>query len=163
MSDAPNFVRWISDPEVNKFTTRRPISINGWGKKMIRQDKFVKNFAIDTEQKECIGSISLYSINERDKNATISILIGDKNYWGKGYGADAMSALLNFAFFKLKLHKINLEEGVYEYNERAIGLYRKLGFKKEGVIRENVLYGGKFFNTINMGILKNEWIKLKNN
>jgi RimJ/RimL family protein N-acetyltransferase len=158
-SDGPYFVQWLKDPDVNKFTTRRPISIRGWGKKMIKQNEFIKNFAIDTKDKNLIGSISLYNINKHDKNATISILIGDKNYWGKGYGTDAMITLVDYAFSKLKLHKMNLEEGVYEYNKRAISLYRKLGFKNEGVIRENVLYKGKFYNTVNMGILRSEWVK----
>lgn len=166
MADAPRFVKWLSDDEVNKFTTRK---FTTYKKELEETKKWIKNFskykndlqfAIDTKEKIHIGSIALKNIDKRDSNATMDILIGDKNYWNRGYGSDAMKVLLNFGFKKLNLHKINLDGGgVYEYNLRAIKAYKRLGFKKEGVNRESVLYKGKFYDCIPMGILRSEWLK----
>lgn len=70
-----------------------------------------------------------------------------------------MKTVLDFGFKKLKLHRIELD--VYNYNKRAIGLYKKMGFKIEGIKREHNFYKGKFYSTYYMSILDREWKKLK--
>lgn len=159
LNDAQRFVKWLSDPEVNKFTTRRKITLKE-EKKWIRDfpaRKEDKIFAIDTKDGIHIGSIGLHHIDSRDKNARFGILIGDKKYWNQGYGRNATKVILNYAFNKLKLHRIDL--GVYSYNSRAIKVYKKLGFKLEGIKREAVFHKGKFYNDLCMGILRKEWSK----
>lgn len=160
MGDASRFVKWLKDPEVNKFITRKPATIKDekqWIKNLVKLKKIEHHFAVETNEGIHIGSASLF-LNLKDKNAKFGILIGDKNYWDKGYGTDITKTILNYGFTKLKLHRIQLR--VYEYNSRAINVYQKLGFKLEGIKREDVLYKGKFYNHLLMGILKNEWIKL---
>lgn len=161
LDDAPRFVKWLKDPEVNKFTSRKSFTMKEeikWIKKLPKVKKTEKYFAIDTKEGVHIGSISL-SLNKKDKNATFGIFIGDKNYWNKGCGTEATKLILDYGFSKLNLHRVYLY--VYEYNPRAIKIYEKVGFKLEGARREDVFYGGKFYDRILMGILRKEWLKLK--
>ncbi|MDO8522838.1 MAG: GNAT family protein [bacterium] len=157
LSDAEHFVKWVSDPEVNKFTTRNKITLKEelkWIKGM-RKTKNTFIFAIDTKDGTHIGSAGIHDMNRKDKNAIFGILIGDKKYWNKGYGTDATTVLLNYGFNKLKLHRIELF--VYEYNPRAIKVYKRLGFKLEGIKREQVFYKNKFYDVLNFGILDREY------
>lgn len=159
MSDAHRFFMWMSDPNVNKYTTRKSITLKeeeNWIKNLSKR-KTDKIFAVDTIEKVHIGSVGLHHIENQDKNAVLGIFIGDKNYWNKGYGMDTIIILLNYCFNKLKFHRVELS--VYGYNKRAINLYKKLGFKTEGSKREHVFYKGKFYDEIQMGILRNEWRK----
>ena len=159
LKDAPRFVKWLSDPEVNKYTTRKSISLkeeNKWIKSLSRLKKTEYHFAIDTIEGAHIGSEELF-LDVMDKTARLGIMIGDKNYWDKGYGTDAVVILLIFAFNKLNLYKVYLS--VFAYNMRAIKLYEKLGFTVEGVRREDIFYEGKRYDLIEMGLLKSEWKK----
>lgn len=156
MSDVPRFIKWLQDPTVNKFTLRRKVGLKEERKWIhgLKKDKNNLTFAIDTKNGIHIGSINLYLV-KLDNNAIFDIFIGDKNYWDKGYGTNASKVIIDYGFRKLNLHKIFLD--VYEYNKRAIRLYKKLGFKIEGAQRENILYNGKFYDKILMGILKKWW------
>ncbi len=77
-------------------------------------------------------------------------------YWGQGYGYEAMVLALNFAFNELNLHRLQLT--VYSYNERAIHLYERLGFQREGVYREFLLRDGQYHDMYQYGILSHEWL-----
>lgn len=164
MSDAERYARWLSDPEVHQFLARRQKMTVQEEKKFLR--RLMKNksehvFAIDTKKGVHIGSVGL-KFTEQDKRAELGIVIGDKEYWGRGCGTDAMKTILRYGFGKLKLHKIEL--GVMSYNPRAIAVYEKLGFRREGVKREHSLWRGKFYDSLIMGILSKEWkTKAKNN
>ena len=156
LSDASRFVKWLSDPTVNKFTTRRPIFLKEerkWIRSLLKnRDDF--HLAIDTKDGVHIGSVGL-EIQKRDRKADFDILIGDKNYWDRGYGTDATYVMLDYGFRKLKLHRIFLR--VFKFNKRAIKIYKKLGFKMEGTGREAVFNKGKFYDLVYMGILRKEW------
>lgn len=104
-----------------------------------------------------IGVIFLDNINWISRNAYLSIVIYDTNFWGKGIGEEATKLFLKYAFEYLNLYKINLE--VYEYNERAIKLYKKIGFVEEGRLRENNMRHGKRHDVIIMGITAKEYFR----
>lgn len=159
MSDAQNFFKWMSDPDVNKFTTRKSISLKEeeeWINNLPKR-KSDKVFSIDTSEGKHIGNTGLHQIKKEDRNAVLGVFIGNKNYWNKGYGKDVITTLLNYGFNKLKLHRVDLS--VYDYNKRAINLYKKLGFKTEGIKRDHIFYKGKFHSEIQIGILEKEWRK----
>jgi RimJ/RimL family protein N-acetyltransferase len=80
---------------------------------------------------------------------------GDRQNWGKGYGTEAMRLALNFAFNELNLHRVQLS--VFDYNERAIALYEKMGFVREGVYREYLQRDGKRYDMYLYGLLRREW------
>ena len=160
MSDAPRFVVWLNDPAVNKFVLKRSITLNEeqkWIRSLKKAKKTEHHFAIDTNKGVHVGSIALF-VKIPNQMATFGILIGDKNYWNKGYGTDATKTILEYGFNRLKLHRIQLE--VYKYNPRAIRVYKKLSFKLEGIRRQSNLYKGTFYDDLIMGILKSEWKKI---
>lgn len=110
------------------------------------------------EDDRIIGEIGLDGVLWSHGNAWVGISIGEKEYWGRGYGTDAMRVLLHYAFTELNLHRISLS--VFEYNPRAIRSYEKAGFVLEGREREAIARGGKRWDMIYMGILREEWERL---
>jgi RimJ/RimL family protein N-acetyltransferase len=93
--------------------------------------------------------------NLPSRSATFGILIGDPAYLDRGYGTEASTLLLDYAFAVLGYHKINLD--VFEYNARAQAMYEKLGFVLEGRRRENHWSRGRFWDEILMGVTAEEW------
>jgi RimJ/RimL family protein N-acetyltransferase len=159
MSDVPRFVKWFNDPEVFRFIKTRGITLAAerkWVKERmsgkIKNDLFL---CIDTIDGTHIGTIGLHRINPTHKFATFGITIGDKTFWNKGLGSEAGRLIIDYGFKKLKLHRIELD--VYNNNPRAIKVYKRLGFKKEGTKREHRFQDGKFFDTYFMSILDREW------
>lgn len=102
-----------------------------------------------------IGEGGLWGTYSRNRDAWISIGIGARELWGKGYGSDAMNVMLRFAFRELNLHRVSLV--TFEYNPRAIRAYEKLGFTHEGRVRGGMQRGGQRWALIFMGILRDEW------
>jgi RimJ/RimL family protein N-acetyltransferase len=78
--------------------------------------------------------------------------IGDRGAWGKGYGTEALRLALQYAFDELNLHRLTLT--VIDYNERAIALYEKAGFRREGVFREFGQRDGKRYDMYLYGLLR---------
>ncbi len=159
LSDAQRFVKWLSDPEVYQYlqAQNRHLTLKKekeWIKKSLK-DKGDKRFAIDTLGKIHIGVVSLERVEIKHKRAVFGIFIGDKSYWNLGLGSDAARTILEYGFEKMKLHKIELT--VYAYNPRALKVYKRLGFKKEGVKREHNFHQGKFWDAYDMSILEREW------
>jgi len=114
------------------------------------------NFAIETlEEGKYIGGCGINQIDWKNSVATVGIFIGDKNYWGKGYGSDAMKVLVRFIFEQMNVNKIKLF--VYSFNERAVRSYEKCGFVKEGVLRQEIFRDGKYHDEYVMSILKDEY------
>lgn len=102
-----------------------------------------------------IGFMELDGILWNHRNAWLSIAIGESANWNQGFGKEAMTLLLNFCFQELNLHRVQLT--VFEYNEKALALYEKLGFQKEGSYREFLKRDGKPYNMELYGILEHEW------
>jgi RimJ/RimL family protein N-acetyltransferase len=88
----------------------------------------------------------------------LGIAIGDKRFWGKGYGRDALRVLLDYAFRLRNAHKVWLK--VNAPNERAIRSYRACGFVEEGRLRRHVWGDGQYVDLVYMGILREEWESL---
>ena len=126
--------------------------------KGLNKNKFEKDFAIDTKKGIHIGSVGLY-LEKQDKGAKFGILIGDKHYWNQGLGTEATKLILEYGFKKRRVHRIQL--AVYSYNKRAVAVYKKLGFRLEGISREGVFYHGKFYDEYHMGLLRKEWLRHK--
>lgn len=117
-----------------------------------------KSYIIVEMTKEIsIGITSLINIDFKNRNAECIIDIGEKEYWGQGYGTEALHILVNYAFQELNLHRVSLR--VFSFNEKAIHLYKKLGFKEEGTSRQSLFRNGKWYDLIHMGVLKAEYIQ----
>jgi RimJ/RimL family protein N-acetyltransferase len=163
-TDIDEIMKWVNDPEViDNLLMRYPVSRcleEKWLEKAYdTSDMRNKTFALETKDGVYIGGIGLHKINWENRNAEVGIVIGKKEYWGKGYGTDAMLALLDFAFNHMNLHRVYLQ--VYDFNVRGIRSYEKCGFKKEGALRDDRFSRGKYHDTIIMGILKEEYEKIR--
>ncbi len=107
------------------------------------------------DSKKIIGYVEFDGILWNHRNSWISIAIGGNNR-GNGFGKEALELALKFAFQELNLHRIQLT--VFEYNHRAISLYEKIGFKKEGSHRDFLERDGKRYDMHLYGLLRHEWI-----
>lgn len=108
-------------------------------------------FAIEVEG-VFIGGCALFRFDHVARRALLGITIGDKDYWGKGYGREAVQLLVDYGFRHHNLHKIWLE--VHGRNERAIRAYRACGFVEEGRLRQHVWSDGAYDDLVIMGILR---------
>lgn len=102
-----------------------------------------------------IGQCALFRLDPVARTAGLGMTIGDKNYWGRGYGRDALQVLLDYGFRLQNLRRIWLT--VNATNERAIRAYRACGFQEEGRLREHVWSNGAFVDLVQMGLLRQEW------
>jgi diamine N-acetyltransferase len=160
--DLPLFVTWLNDPEVREnISIYVPLSINQeeeWFNAMLKQSIEEQPLTIEVLQGEewsVVGDMSLFKIDFHNRNAEIGIFIGDKQYWGQGYGVDAMRLMLRHGFNNLNLNRIYLR--VYETNQRGIRCYEKCGFKLEGRMRQAQFLNGKYIDMLWMAVLKDEW------
>ncbi|MGE1031768.1 GNAT family N-acetyltransferase [Bacillus sp. GKis3/1] len=111
---------------------------------------------IDEDSKEVIGHISLGQIDNINRSARIGkVLVGDTKMRGRSIGKHMMKAVLHIAFEELKLHRVTL--GVYDFNTSAISCYEKIGFVKEGLLRESKKVGETYWNLWEMSMLEYEW------
>ncbi len=165
MEDAARLVKWFNDPKVNMFTMLRKLNLKEEKeyikRRLKNKAKDTLHFCIDTKDGVHIGVTAIDSMHKRNKSGEFGIVIGNKDYWSKGLGEEASRIIIDYGFKKLKLHRLYLH--VYEYNPRATKLYKKLGFKREGVLKEANFWNGKFWNTYHMALLDREWKKLTNN
>lgn len=113
-------------------------------------------FTIVERQSGCaIGRCLLFAFDPINRSAMMGIFIGEKGYWGMGYGREASALLLDYAFNILNLHSVML--GVYSFNARAARVYQSLGFQVIGRRRESRLVGGRWYDVILMDLLESEF------
>ncbi|MGA2203085.1 MAG: GNAT family protein [Terriglobales bacterium] len=103
----------------------------------------------------CIGHVALYNVDSRVRKAEFGILIGDRGWWNKGLGSRITAAVLAWGFEQANLHRIHLD--VLATNQRAIAVYEKLGFCREGLLRDYEFRDGVFLDVIVMSLLCEEW------
>ena len=160
---AKAWTEWAKDSEEHRLGTSTPIQVFSKS----RHKDFVENhqdkntafrFTIHTLADDTlIGAVSLWMRTWVQGEAWLGIGIGDRNYWSKGYGTDAMRLIVGYGFNELNLRRISLS--LNDYNERALKTYQKVGFQVEGRVREESLRDGIYYEGIYMGILREEWME----
>lgn len=155
--DLRRCVRWFSDPEVFHYLGRTAgvtfAEEERWFREYARAPD-EQMFAIEVEGRH-VGNVGLHKVDRGHRKAELGILIGESSFWSKGYGTEAIRMLLAYAFRVLGLNQVSLK--VLEYNHRAIRAYAKVGFVREGVVREDVYKDGRSFDVVRMGILAREF------
>lgn len=104
-----------------------------------------------------VGEVVFNDIDFDNKSANFRIALANQKYFGKGYGSQATKLIIKHGFEVLDLHRIELE--VFDFNPRAIHVYKKVGFVQEGVKRDVLLWEGKFQSAIVMSMLKSDYLK----
>ena len=127
-----------------------------WIENMTEQDKYF--FIYDSVNNKFIGYCGLDKICHINNSAEISLLIGIP-YYGKGYGKATVKKLLHYAFVTLKLNCLFIE--VYKTTNKFEGFWNKLGFRKEGILRQRKYWNGKYYDSIIASMLSHEYYKSK--
>ena len=160
--DMEQIYRWFSDPDFLKYYDYYPP--NPLKKsdvdKMFRYYKESGKSKVIAVRKDgkIIGLAGFDDIIKENQVATLFIGLGKEDERGKGYGKEALRLLLEYGFRELNFHRIQLN--VLEFNNKAIALYERCGFKREGIYREFVLRDGKRHNLLLYGLLRDEWKKI---
>lgn len=164
-SDGTHFLKWFNDPEVIYYLDAHlPMSETAgdrWIEEVGTADAGGMDFMIEVlegDGNKTIGAAGLREISPKDHNARFHIIIGEKDYWGRGCGSEATRAFINYGFQQLNLHRISSE--VFSFNERSIRMHRTLGFTEEGHRREAIFKNGRFHDMVFLGVLKEEWQNL---
>lgn len=156
------YYAWLNDPAVNQYLETRFVpqsrdSIADFVKRMTgKQDE--PFFAICTQDgDEHIGNIKIGPINWRHRHADVSLLIGEKRCWGKGYATEAIMLITRWGFEVLNLNKI--EAGCYEQNEGSARAFEKCGYSREGLLRGHFYIGGRETNCIRLGLRAADYLE----
>ncbi len=107
---------------------------------------------------DLVGVVMLESILFQHGVAWLGMGFGNREQWGKGYGREAMSLILRYAFSELNFHRV--QASVFEYNTLSIGMCERAGFRREGVFREFLLRDGRRYDMYLYGVLRAEWAAL---
>ena len=158
VEDVGIFTEWMNDFYVTDYIGRshQTVTLQDEKEYLEKTDNNKNVFAIiDPEKDEIIGNIGLHEIDKINRTATLGIFIGNRNYWSKGYGTEAIQLILDFGFNYLNLNNIDL--ALMEFNQRALNCYEKCGFKEIGRRRKNKFINGKYYDSILMDILAEEF------
>lgn len=163
--DLPRFVKWFSDPEVRAHLAIHLPMSQGQEEKWYERNLTAGDaqaFAIDAQPADMavgpwvhIGSCGFHSLETRHRHAELGIAIGARDFWGRGFGTDAVATLAGFGFNTLNFNRVWLR--VFADNARAIHCYEKVGFVHEGRLRQDNYSAGAFRDTLLMGLLRGDW------
>lgn len=163
--DVPQFAKWGRSMELMRYLWIDAVvpqteeewkaSVAGWRES--RKNNRMYPFSIRaTQDHALLGYLFYMQIHWRNRHALIGIAIGNSDYWGGGYGTEAMRLALRYGFMEMNLNRVQLE--VFAYNTRAVRSYEKVGFKLEGTLRQWLLRDGEYHDVHIMGILRDEWL-----
>ena len=132
-----------------------------WIKKITKENQEGRSYTfaiIEKENEEFLGYGALRSINNVSRNASLSVVILNKEYHNKGYGTDTVKLLLKIGFDIINLHRIELH--VFEFLKSGIHVYEKVGFKHVGTRRKSSYINGQYYDDLVMDILVDEYREL---
>ena len=155
MSDAEDDYAWRTDEELAKLDATRPLRMSFKDYLRYTRDEInhpsprSRRFAIDTHEGKHIGNCMFYDIDLRQGQAELGIMIGDREYWSRGYGTDTVNSLLRHIFTTTGIDRVYLHTLVW--NQRARTSFAKSGFREIRPVRRN---GHDF---IFMEVWRTEW------
>lgn len=141
LGDAVNDYAWRTDPELSRLDAAAPLSISfgeylrGYAGELYLYEGKKTRFAIETLDGKHIGNCAYFKVDKFNKEAELGIMIGDRSYWDKGYGTDAITTLLNHIFSTTDLDRIYLK--TLNWNARAQKCFEKCGFTPRGQLAKD--------------------------
>ncbi|KUH38663.1 MULTISPECIES: GNAT family N-acetyltransferase [Streptomyces] len=161
-ADTETMAGVIDDPETARLTGSAghpPFTIErlrAWYASRAEQTDRLDLGLVDRASGELVGELVLHEWDEPNRSCGFRIAIGPHGR-DRGLGTEAVRLLLGYGFERLGLHRIHLE--VYAFNPRALRVYERVGFVREGVGREALLHGGEWIDAVRMAILAPEWAR----
>ena len=169
------YLDWLNDEEVTRFLTtvgHFPVTkeyLLHYIQSMAQSDQDILFAIHDVKTNEFIGTSHFGPVNWLHRTGTFGIMIGNKEFWGKGYGTEVFFHMTDYGFRRLNLHKISV--GAVSEQVTAIKYMNELGYTQEGTLREEFFYNGKYIDGLKFGLLEREffdgpygngWPKTKN-
>jgi len=159
IEDVPTITRWINDPEIRDFVSKvfpkTEEQEKEWVNSLGSDEKNIV-FIIETKDGKPIGVMGIHGINWVNRTCTTGALIGEKNYWGKGYGTEAKMQVLNYIFNTLGLYKVC--SSVIAYNKRSLRYSLHCGYQVEGRRKKQIFKKGRHWDIIELGLFKRDWL-----
>lgn len=161
MEDVPLLAKWVNDEEVTHymFTGQKPQNHTQVAEGL-KKDLEGNNVIFLVMENKPIGYAGLYDINPIARKAEFRVLIGEKDYWGKGYGTEVIKMITHYGFDRLNLNRIYL--GYTADNKAAGKCYEKAGYQYEGTLKEDIYRNSRYYDSIRMAILK-DYENISNN
>jgi len=153
--DAPDDYAWRVDEELARLDATRPISMSFEDFQRYSQDEIgypsprSKRFGVDTPDGVHIGNCMYYDIDLRNGETELGIMIGNREYWSKGYGRDTVNTLLDYIFTNTTMTRVYLH--TLEWNNRARRSFAQSGFRELKKVRRSGL------DFVQMEIMRTEW------
>ncbi|MFM9434689.1 [ribosomal protein S5]-alanine N-acetyltransferase [Janthinobacterium sp. CG_23.3] len=149
------YVDWLCDPEVSRFLEARHVrsTLAGCREYVAAANANDKQFLMgmfDLATSKHIGNIKIGLIDYQYMSGDLSLFIGDKTFWRRGYAGEAIQRITGWGFEQLKLEKIGA--GCYENNTASLRAFLKSGYAIEGFFRKQVRYEGRRIGVIRVGI-----------
>ncbi len=160
VEDAAVMQPWMNDHAViRNLVIHKPTNLQ-------TEEEFVRRAAKRDEQivfgivirrtDRLIGTTGFHAIRWKDRSVGFGIEIGVKSLWGRGHGTEATRLMVEYAFQTLNMNRVWLK--VYEDNDGARRAYERVGFRKEGVLREEAWREGRYWDSVLMSLLRDEWV-----
>ena len=155
LTDAQSDYTWQTDPELARLDAASLLTatfaqyLSDYASELNYPSPSRHQFAIETLEGKHIGNCVYYDINETKGEAELGIMIGNRDYWDKGYGADAVTTLVNYIFCQTNLNRLSLK--TLDSNKRAQTCFKKCGFTPNGRL------GKDGFRFVLMEIYREQW------
>lgn len=160
--DVPLFLKWLNDEEVTQYLgNQQPLmesSEREWLADLGKNVETRQVFGVATKKGKLIGNVGLHRINHRHGTATAGAIIGEKSFWGKGYGSEAEYLLIKYAFTSLNLRKINAQ--IFSTNPRSLKAAVKNGATEEGRKIAQFVLNGELVDEISVAVFREDFLKL---
>ena len=162
-SDAELLNQWCNDPEIRRLTGEvSPSSMaetEAYIKRLTSSPDRAWFIIVDKHTGRAIGETGLLRMFPAWRTTDLSIILGEKDAWGQGFGTDAINLLMDYAFGALNFHRISI--GVVGFNQSALAFYRKIGFREEGIQRDGYYCDHQYSDFVMMSILEDEFRALR--
>ena len=159
-----NYLKWLNDPEVTSYMTtglfpQTKRMLKDFYDKICTDSSSVYFAIIDKESDKHIGNTKVDHIDWVNRRCEFGILIGEREFWGKGICAEVTKLIVEYVFTKLNLRKMRID--TIETNESAVKCYKSIGFKEEGRLKEmhHDHTQNKYVDFLIFGLLRRDYFK----
>lgn len=154
------YQNWFNDEQICQFNSHHRFpnygqDMRSYYDNVIKTKNNLILAIMDKNSDKHIGNVSLQDIDFLNQDAELAIIIGNKNFWGKGIGEDVCKLVIEHGFNNLHVHRIHCQTADNNFGMRKLA--QKLGFKEEGVLRKNFFKNGQHKDTVLFGLLKDEY------
>jgi RimJ/RimL family protein N-acetyltransferase len=160
-SDVDDIMTWVNDPDVvgnlaafagEPFTRDDELA---WIRRTLASTSDVVYSILDATSGRYLGQIGIHQIHARSKVGRLGVVVAARADMGKGHGTAAIRAIADLGFGALGLHKLWVM--LFAHNARSRGIYARIGFAEEGVLREEYFHAGAWHDMVRMAALAREW------